>query len=199
MCEAPSFVFPKTPSGLCGAPSERMSSSPRNETLQYISRRVTLSGVTGALAGAFLALWRGHDSISATSARTAVSCALVGTTCFSAERLVYLGVHRYLITDKDRLGASDESRRREEYYLKLYSHAVGGLLSGAFLGHLYTRKAVRGALFFAPLMLGIAVAEEKAKEVFLHYQEQEHQRLFGNVSQENLGPLLPQNDTNKRN
>jgi F0F1-type ATP synthase assembly protein I len=176
------------------------SSPPRYATLNYISRRVTLSGATGALAGALVALHRGHDSVGRTAARTALSCALVGTACFSAERLVYLGVQRYLMKESDMLAASDESRRKEEYYLKLYSHCIGGVLSGAFLGHLYTKKAVRGSLFFAPLMLGIAVVEEKVKETVVYYQQQEQQRLLGNpASQENRGPFIPQNDMNKRN
>ena len=176
----------------------RMSSS-FTEALDYISRRVTISGGTGALAGSFIALYRGHDSVFRTAARTAFSCALVGTACFSAERLVYLGVRHYLlVNDDDAVVISNESRQKEDYYLKLYSHALGGLLSGAWLGRLYTGKAVRGALFFAPLMLGIAVAEEMVNESFRELRQQhiasqsQSREIF-----ENYGPQ--EEDMNKRN
>jgi hypothetical protein len=125
--------------------------------LDYLSLRVSLSGVTGLVSGTFIALYRGHDSIFRTSSRTGFSCALVGTACFGMERLAYIGMTQYLWNDHDR----EELYRntKKQYYLKLISHATGGALGGAYVGGLFTGKLVRGAAVFAPFMVFIAMTE----------------------------------------
>ena len=45
--------------------------------------------------------------------------------------------------------------------MKLYSHAIGGVLGGAYVGGLFTGKLVRGAAVFTPIMLLIAITEDK--------------------------------------
>jgi hypothetical protein len=134
-----------------------------NDTLDYISLRVSVSGVAGALAGSAISLYRGYDSIVRTSSRTALSCALVGTACFTMERLVNVGVNMYLNGKDGDFDARDSCKR--QYYVKLYSHTIGGLIGGAWVGGLFTGKFMRGALVFAPIMLAIAMTEEKIAEL----------------------------------
>lgn len=127
--------------------------------LDYVSSRVVISGGLGLLSGSFIALYRGHDSIFRTASRTGFSCALVGTACFSMERLAYIGVTQYLLKEHEREELYQNSKK--QYYLKLYSHAIGGVLGGAYVGGLFTGKLMRGAFVFAPIMLLIAMTEEK--------------------------------------
>jgi hypothetical protein len=156
---------------------------PTTENFEYISRRVGVAGAVGAFGGAFLALYRGHDSVFRTSSRTAMSCALVGTACFSFERVVHLVVSKFMIRQDDDVVGDHDDNYRKQYYLKLYTYTLGGVLSGAWLGSIYARKSLRGALCFGPLMLLIAVAEEKLTETLhnnplkTHYQQQ-HQKLI---------------------
>lgn len=127
--------------------------------LDYISLRVSISGVLGLVSGSFIALYRGHDSILRTSSRTGFSCALVSTACFSMERCAYIGVTQYLLDDHEREELYMNSKK--QYYLKLYSHMIGGILGGAYVGGIYTGKILRGAFVFTPIMLLIAMTEDK--------------------------------------
>ena len=87
-----------------------------DDHLDYMSLRVSVSGVLGLVSGTFIALYRGHDSILRTSSRTAVSCALVSTACFGMERIAYIGVTQYLFNDHDREELYTNSKK--QYYLK---------------------------------------------------------------------------------
>jgi hypothetical protein len=131
--------------------------------LDFISLRVSVSGVVGLISGTFIALYRGHDSIFRTSSRTGFSCALVSTACFSMERCAYIGITQYLWNDQEREELYMNTKK--QYYLKLYSHAIGGMLGGAYVGGIYTGKIVRGALVFSPIMLLIAMLEDKLVHV----------------------------------
>jgi hypothetical protein len=139
--------------------------------LDYISRRVSVSGIFGAVAGTFIAMYRGYDSIVRTSSRTAFSCAMVSTACFTIERCTYIGVTQYLLNEQEQIDLFHNSK--QIYYLKLYTHTIGGILGGAMVGGLYTGKLLRGAFVFTPLMLFIAMTEEQVK--YQLYQTMQHQ------------------------
>jgi uncharacterized membrane protein YoaK (UPF0700 family) len=150
------------------------------EHLDYISLRVTTSGVLGAVSGTFISLYRGYDSLFRTSARTAFSCALVSTACFSVERCAYVGMTQYLFDENEQEELMNN--KKKQYYLKLYSHLVGGLLGGAYVGGLYTGKFMRGAFVFTPIMLLIAVTEEHVqfqlqtmKQLEIHREQKQQQ------------------------
>lgn len=130
-----------------------------DDNLDYMSLRVSASGVLGLVSGTFIALYRGHDSILRTSGRTGLSCALVSTACFGMERIAHIGVTQYLFNDQEREELYTNSKK--QYYLKLYSHALGGILGGGYVGALYTGKFLRGAFVFTPFMLLIAMTEDK--------------------------------------
>jgi uncharacterized membrane protein YoaK (UPF0700 family) len=148
---------------------------PRNvmsiqDHFDYISVRVSASGILGAISGSLIALYRGHDSILRTSARTAISCSLVCTACFSFERLAYIGITQYIFDENEDYvdGESLINKHNNktynnanlQYYLKLYTHMMGGMLGGAYVGGLYTGRLLRGAIVFTPIMLLIAVTDE---------------------------------------
>lgn len=144
-----------------------------DDHLDYMSLRVSVSGVLGLVSGTFIALYRGHDSILRTSSRTAVSCALVSTACFGMERIAYIGVTQYLFNDHDREELYTNSKK--QYYLKLYTHALGGMLGGGYVGGLYTGKFLRGSFVFTPFMLLIAMSEDRFVNVIRNAMLQERE------------------------
>ena len=118
------------------------------EVLDYMSQRVTLSAIAGGTGGLTLAQLRGYHFPSRTAGYSAVSCAAVATACFGFERAANATL---ILTNQ----------WQDENKLRYASHAAGGLFGGALLGTLYIRKPIRGALFFTPMMLGIALVDKK--------------------------------------
>lgn len=153
------------------------TASTTNNWLDHVSKRVVLSGVGGAVAGSFTAVYRGHYSTFRTASLTALSCALVGTACFGTERLVYHALTRMtMMQPQQPTGANGTKQNTADvtwpssYVLSLVSHAVGGLLGGAYIGAAYSNRPGRGALMMAPLMMGIVVVEEQYKQKYTNVQ-----------------------------
>lgn len=72
---------------------------------------------------------------------------MAATACFGSERIV----QTVLLKDSSFAG-------------KMASHAIGGVMGGAVLGLLYQQRPLRGALFFAPIMMAVAVAEDSFEQ-----------------------------------
>jgi len=119
------------------------------ETLEHIAFRVRAATAVGALGGTLIGLYRGHHSLLRTAGLTSISWALVSTACFSSERLVNHFIMQEPIPSLEGL---------------LVSHAIGGALSGSFLGALFGGRPIRGALFFTPAMMAIALVENSFVE-----------------------------------
>ena len=122
------------------------------ETMDYMSARVSLAAAAGGIGGLTLAHYRGYHFPARTVFHTAMSTAMAATACYGMERIAH-----HAATTALRLYGCGWS----ENSLRYASHAAGGLLGGALLGALYIRKPIRGALFFTPLMLGAAVLDHK--------------------------------------
>lgn len=113
------------------------------EYLDRVANRVSLSALTGFVAGSAYATFTGLP-LRATSIKVAGSCAIVGTALFGAERLAYVAM-------KDQI----DSERR----LVLTSHSFSGLMGGGLNGYLYHKKPLRGMFFFLPTMMVVGFLE----------------------------------------
>ena len=132
-------LFYTTPASFCRSLGNTMQ-----ETIDYMSARVAMSALVGATGGLTLATLRGHHFPTRTVGLTALSCAASAAACFGMER-----------------AANAVLSSREQPVRRFASHAIGGLLGGSLLGFLFIRKPVRGALFFTPIMLAVAVVDAK--------------------------------------
>ena len=117
------------------------------EDFDYASRRVTLSGIFGALAGVGTAMYKGHP-LFRTTALTAASCAMAASACFGTERLAAFFM---------RGGPFEQDAGRAGFLMTTYS--VGGALGGSILGAFYIGKPLHGFVFFAPIMTFIGFAD----------------------------------------
>lgn len=131
------------------------------DEIDYVANRVGLLGFSGFIAGAAYSIYKGLPR-RATSLKVAASCAIVGTSLFTTERLANVSMREH-INDSNRLHLS--------------SYAFGGVFGGALNGLLYQNKPVRGMIVFAPLMLGMGIIElevkrRKQKRFDQLYQEQ---------------------------
>lgn len=66
--------------------------------------------------------------------------------------------------------------------MTLGSHAIGGMIGGALLGVLYTRRPGQGVLFFTPLMVLIGTGEKlfedmRNERIERMLQEQQQQQI----------------------
>jgi hypothetical protein len=134
------------------------------EALDHIAARVGVAGLTGAVAGSLLGLYRGHYSAFRTASLTSLSCAMAATACFGSERIFYKAGRSYIQSAE----SSDRDDQAEKVLLqfhlgriKLLSHIGGGLVGGAWIGTLYHGNTFRGALLFTSLMMFISVAEDQ--------------------------------------
>ena len=55
------------------------------------------------------------------------------------------------------------------------THAIGGILCGSLIGGIYKKSPSSNVLLFTPIMLGVALLEEKAHS----YRQNELERIFG--------------------
>jgi len=132
------------------------------ETLDHLSARVTLAGILGAAAGSLRAVLKGH-AVGTTAAKTALSCAVCATACLTTERLAYHGMHSF----------PNESNPTITRY---FSHLVGGIFGGSLLGSIYVRKPIQGALYFVPLMMGVAYTEGLWQEYIRMMEEEDNKQ-----------------------
>jgi hypothetical protein len=134
------------------------------EALDHIAARVGAAGLTGAVAGSLLGLYRGHYSAFRTASLTSLSCAMAATACFGSERILYAAGRNY-IQSAEYASSDDKAgnlwRQIHLDRLKLWSHMGGGLLGGAWIGTVYYGNTFRGALLFTSLMMMISVAEDQ--------------------------------------
>lgn len=133
-----------------------------DKALDHISARVTLSGCMGGVMGALHGMFKGHHSLLRTAGLTGFSWALVATACFGTERLAHAALPRLVDRRLDLLG----------------SHALAGVMGGSILGYLYLRKPIRGIVFFVPVMLVTALAEDE----FLKLRERKQKEAAGTTS-----------------
>jgi hypothetical protein len=127
------------------------------EDFDRISVRVTLSGLMGGLAGVGTAMYRGHP-LARTVGLTALSCAMVGSACFTSERVFALA-----------LRDSEKELGRSPFLIM--THACGGVVGGSVLGYLYIRKPMHGVVFFMPLMTAIGFAESLFQDLVEEQQQ----------------------------
>jgi hypothetical protein len=117
------------------------------DEIDYVANRVGLLSFSGLLVGAAWATLKGFPR-RAMALKVAGSCAIVGTTLFTAERLANVAMREHI---------------KESSRLHLSSYAFGGVFGGALNGLLYQSKPVRGMVVFAPFMLGIGIIELEVK------------------------------------
>ena len=115
--------------------------------IDYVANRVGSLALSGFFSGAAYATYKGFPR-GATALKVAASCAIVGTTIFTAERLANLAMREH-ITDSNQLHLS--------------SYAFGGVFGGSLNGFLYQKKPARGMFVFTPLMIGLGSIELQAK------------------------------------
>eukprot|EP00934_Nitzschia_sp_Nitz4_P008860 Nitzschia sp. Nitz4//scaffold170_size48074//3431//3859//NITZ4_007099-RA/size48074-exonerate_protein2genome-gene-0.0-mRNA-1//1//CDS//3329538622//8850//frame0 len=135
-----------------------------------VSSRVTGCALLGFVGGMIYSTYRGYP-LRATSLRSGLSCAIVGTALFGAERLGYVAM-KDLIVDN-------------EQQLVLTSHAFSGVFGGGLNGYLYQKKPLRGMFFCVPLMLGVGAAELAWEQKKLEKQQEALEARSNNSS----GPI----------
>jgi hypothetical protein len=133
------------------------------DSITAMSHRVTVSGLLGGIAGTALAVYRGHHQKSRTALLTGFSWALVATTLFGTERILKYGIRnavvRFQTTTTDEKTTIDDAALPRQYdYL---SYGLSGILGGMFLGGAYIQRPLRGAAFFTPIMILLAMAEHQ--------------------------------------
>lgn len=94
-----------------------------------------------------------------TAGLTSLSCALTATACFGTERVAYFATKKLVCAFEQETLITNISYSKQQQYLYLTSHAIGGMVGGAWLGTLYLGRPWRGVVFFTPLMMLIATAE----------------------------------------
>eukprot|EP00956_Cyclotella_meneghiniana_P004873 scaffold6031_cov72-Cyclotella_meneghiniana.AAC.2 len=117
------------------------------DVLDHLAARMTACAATGLACGVIHSTYKGLP-IAKTSLSAAVSCALVSTACFGAERLSYGLIHN--IT-----GEKSSTTPNILYG----SHALGGLCGGGLVGFLYQGNPIPGIILLTPIMLGIGKLE----------------------------------------
>lgn len=150
------------------------------QTVDHVTYRVTACTATGLFVGSSLATFQGLPLIN-TTISMASSFALVSTSCFIPERLLYHGSF-YIVPkqtlvlseadgvgngngDKNKDGDEDgEAINKTEKNRLFFSHVTGGLIGGGISGGLYKGRPLQGMMLLAPLMLGVAFCELKILE-----------------------------------
>ena len=117
------------------------------DEIDYVANRVGSLAFSGFFGGAAYATYKGFPR-KATALKVAASCAIVGTSLFTAERFANAAMRKNI---------------KDSHRLHLSSYAVGGVFGGALNGFLYQNKPVRGMIVFAPFMLGIGIIELEVK------------------------------------
>jgi len=131
------------------------------DEVDSVANRVGALGFSGFFGGAAYATYKGFPR-RATALKVAGSCALVGTSLFTAERLANVVMREQIQGDQR---------------LTLSSYAFGGVFGGALNGFLYQNKPGRGMLVFVPFMLGIGIIELKLKRMKQRRLEEIQQSL----------------------
>ena len=119
------------------------------DEIDYVANRVGSMALSGFFCGSVYATYKGFPR-RATALKVAASCAIVGTTLFTAERLANIAMREHIY----------DSRQ-----LHLSSYAFGGVFGGSLNGLLYQNKPARGMLVFTPIMVGIGTLELEAKRI----------------------------------
>lgn len=117
------------------------------DEIDYVANRVGILSLSGFFGGAAYATFKGFPR-RATALKVAASCAIVGTSLFTAERFANAAMREHI---------------KEENRLCLSSYAFGGVFGGALNGFLYQNKPIRGMAIFSPFMLGIGILELEVK------------------------------------
>ena len=138
------------------------------DEVDSVANRVGALTLSGFFGGAAYATLKGFPR-RATALKVAASCALVGTSLFTAERLANMVMRGEQIKG----GSNDQTQTR----LTLSSYAFGGVFGGAMNGFLYQNKPVRGMMVFVPFMLGIGIIELELKRRKQRRLEELHQNL----------------------
>jgi len=129
-----------------------------NEAASYSGARAVISTLLGTTAGGLIAVYRGNPVFLHT-ALTGFSCTIAATACSVSERAAAVVM----------------SRNSEVVKGDFRTHAIGGILGGSLIGGIYKKSPSSGVLLFTPIMLGVALLEEKAHS----YRQNELERIFG--------------------
>lgn len=134
--------------------------------IDHISARVSLAGTMGAVTGMGMAVLKGHARPVRTIALTAFSCAMVGTACFTAERLAAVALQQLAMRQNNNVHDKNEmAPLSNTWEFVLTTHALGGAGGGALTGGLYLHRPLRGVFFFVPLMLLVGTGEKLLEDV----------------------------------
>eukprot|EP00536_Pseudo-nitzschia_multiseries_P009849 jgi/Psemu1/201788/e_gw1.286.76.1 len=117
------------------------------DDVDFAANRVGTMTLAGFLGGAAHATFKGFPR-RASALKAAASCALVGTSLFTAERMANVAM-------RDQI---EDDRR-----LTLSSYAFGGIFGGAINGFLYQKQPLRGMAIFTPFMLCVGMFELELK------------------------------------
>jgi hypothetical protein len=137
------------------------------QTVDHMSQRLWIGITCGLAMGASNATLRGMP-IAKTSLSMGASCALAGTACLALERMVfhlYANAKSKILLSAD--GKDNEKALASSSLDKVQlgvSHALGGMGGGAISGGLFQGKPIAGAVYFMPLMCGVAFLEVKWHE-----------------------------------
>jgi hypothetical protein len=130
------------------------------ENVDRVGSRVCCAFPVGLLLGASYGTLRGI-AIWPASIASATSCTMVATACFGSERIFYSIIPRPFPYFSSTLEGKQD----------ILSHTLGGMLGGSCVGWLYRGRPLSGALFFTPLMVGVAFAERWFKKYRLERLE----------------------------
>lgn len=127
------------------------------EEIDRVAARVTYAGCLGALGGCLSAIYKGHV-IHRTAALTALSCTMVATACFSSERIANFVAAKILVNN-------NEEKHIPSFSQIMATHAIGGIVGGAYTSMIYIRRPLQGVLFLTPIMLIVGVTEFTLQEM----------------------------------
>jgi len=154
------------------------------ETVDHVASRTTIAAFSGLFIGASLGVYRGSP-IPRACFSTAGSCALAGTACFASERIIHALLLGTVGSDNNdsssNLTDNNNSSSTGNNNLRMVSHVFGGMIGGAVNGSLFQKRPIAGMGLFVPIMVMVALGEDKLND----------------ARRSRIEYLLRQNDENK--
>lgn len=127
------------------------------EHVDKVANRMMIAAIAGFGAGAAMALYKGRPMLRM-SVNVGCSWALVGTALFGMERIADVSARQLLSLPKTTI-VSAQSRNDE--MLRYATYSIGGTTGGALVGYIFHQRILPGVVFFTPIMLCLAFAEQR--------------------------------------
>mmetsp|Transcript_22090 Transcript_22090/g.25552 ORF Transcript_22090/g.25552 Transcript_22090/m.25552 type:complete len:146 (-) Transcript_22090:69-506(-) len=133
------------------------------DQIDHISNRLTVSTITGLVAGSSIATYKALP-LPRTSLSVAATFALASTACLIPERIFY--EMSFNVIEK----RCDEIEKDHDYFSMekrriFASHIAGGVIGGGICGGLYQKRPMGGIALFIPIMIGVAFAENYVSDL----------------------------------